>query len=503
MSKKIYILDTTLRDGEQSPGCSMHLNEKLDMAEALDKLGVDIIEAGFPASTDGEFNAVKEIAKIVKNSSVAGLCRCVKSDIDKTYEAIKDAVKPRIHIFIATSPIHLKHKLNITEDRCLEIIDEYTKYAKSLVNDVQFSFEDASRTPMEFLAKATKVAIDAGATTINIPDTTGYVSPTEMANIVKYLIENVEGIDKVHISLHCHNDLGMAVANTLAGIKAGATQFEGTINGIGERAGNAAIEEVVMALKTRKDIYDTYTSIDTKRIYKTSKLLSSIIGVKVSPNKPIVGKNAFLHESGIHQHGIIQDKATYEILNPDEIGIPKSTLVFGKHSGKHAFKELIDEMGYELSDEEIDKFFPLFKDIADKKKEITHADVEFILARFTRRLINRIFALEDYEITTYKNAATATITLTTNGKSVSEKNSGDGPIDAAFKAISSITGQNFKLVDYQVHSVTEGKDAFGEAMVKLTNGITIMTGKGASTDVLEASLRAYVDATNKLLQYEE
>jgi len=503
MSRKIIIFDTTLRDGEQSPGCSMHLNEKLDMAEALDKLGVDVIEAGFPAATEGEFNAVKEIAAICKNASVAGLCRCVKEDIDKTYEAIKDAKSPRIHIFIAVSPIHLEHKLKISQSKCLEIIDEYTKYAKSLLNDVQFSFEDASRTPLEFLAKAAQVAINAGATTINIPDTTGYVTPVEMANIVTYLKQNVKGIDNVRISVHCHNDLGMAVANTLSAINAGAGQVECTINGIGERAGNAALEEIVMAIKTRPEKYDAFTDVDTKRIYITSKLLSSITGIKISPNKAIVGKNAFLHESGIHQHGIIQDKATYEIMNPDDIGIPKQTLAFGKHSGKHAFKELVDEMGYELSNEEIENFYPQFKEIADRKKEITHADVEFILARFTRRLINRIFSLEDYEITTYKNNATATITLSSNGKTMQEKNSGDGPIDAAFKAISSLTGQNFKLVDYQVHSVTEGKDAFGEAMVKLTNGITIMTGKGASTDVLEASLRAYVDATNKLLQYEE
>ncbi len=501
--RKIVIFDTTLRDGEQSPGCSMHLSEKLDVAEALENLGVDVIEAGFPASSEGEFKAVKEIASVLKKSTVAVLCRCKKEDIDRGYEAVKDAVHPRIHIFIATSPIHLEHKLKISEERCLEIIDHYTRYTRTLVDDVEFSFEDASRTPIDFLTKATQTAVDAGAKTINIPDTVGYITPQEYCAIVTHLLKNVKGIENVAISVHCHNDLGMAVANSLAAINAGATQVECTINGIGERAGNAPLEEIVMALKTRKDFYNLYTQIDTKKIYRTSKLVSNVVGIKPQPNKAVVGQNAFVHESGIHQHGILQDKATYEIINPEDVGIPKNALLLGKHSGKHAFKQLTIEMGYTLSDEQIDEFFPKYKDIADRKKDVSRVDIETLLSGINRRIVKRIYSLEDYEISAYKNNASATITLRSGDSVQSERMSGDGPIDAAFKAISSLTGQNFSLVDYQIHSVTEGKDALGDASVKLTNGREMMTGKGVSTDVTEASLLAYIDATNKLLQYEE
>lgn len=500
--KKIVIFDTTLRDGEQSPGCSMHLSEKLDVAEALENLGVDVIEAGFPAASDGEFKAVQAIASACKRSAVAGLCRCKKEDIDKTYAAIKDAVHPRIHIFIATSPIHLKHKLHIDESRCLQIIDEYTRYARSLTDDVQFSFEDASRTPLDFLTKAAQTAVSAGATTINVPDTTGYATPHETENMIDHLIKNVEGIENAVLSMHCHNDLGMAVANSLAGVSAGARQVECTINGIGERAGNAPLEEIVMALKTRENVFDAYTDINTQKLYRTSKLVSNVIGVKLPPNKAIVGKNAFVHESGIHQHGIMQDKATYEIISPEVVGMPQKELLLGKHSGKHAFKELSNEMGYTLSDSQIDAVFPAYKTLADRKKEITRADIEALLAGYTRRIVKRIYTLKDYEVSAYKNSASASITLQTEGKAVSDRMSGDGPIDAGFKAISAITGQSFKLIDYQVHSVSEGKDALGDATVKLANGDVQTTGKGISTDVLEASLLAYLDATNKLLQYE-
>lgn len=502
-SRKIVIFDTTLRDGEQSPGCSMHLNEKLDVAEALEAMGVDVIEAGFPASSEGEFKAVREIASVCKKSTVAVLCRSRKEDIDRGYEAIKHAAHPRIHIFIATSPIHLEHKLKITQERCLEIIDEYTRYTRTLVDDVEFSFEDASRTPIDFLTKATQTAVDAGATTINIPDTVGYATPQEMASIVNHLMKNVRGIDKIALSVHCHNDLGMSVANSLAAVNAGATQIECTVNGIGERAGNAPLEEIVMALKTRSNFFNLHTAIDTTKIYRTSKLVSGIVGVKIPPNKAVVGANAFLHESGIHQHGILQDKATYEIMNPADVGIPQNALLLGKHSGKHAFCEMTEEMGYSLSAEQIEAYFPKYKELADRKKEITRVDIEALLSGVTRRVIKRIYSLRDYEVTAYKDKATATITLESDGKLQSDRMSGDGPIDAGFKAISSLTGQNFKLLDYQVHAVTAGKDALGEASVKLTNGRELMTGKGLSTDVMEASLIAYVDATNKLLQYEE
>ncbi len=499
-TRKIKIFDTTLRDGEQSPGCSMHLNEKLDIAEALDAMGVDVIEAGFPASSEGEFKSVSAIADICKNSTVAVLCRCKKEDIDKGYQAIKHAKHPRLHIFIATSPIHLKHKLEITEDKCLEIIETFTKYACTLLPDVEFSFEDASRTPIDFLIKATQTAVNAGAKTINIPDTVGYSTPDEMSEIIKSLKNSVEGIDKVDISVHCHNDLGFAVANSLHAAKSGATQIECTINGIGERAGNAPMEEIVMAIKTRADFFGLSTNIDTKKIYRTSKLVSNVVGIKLPPNKAIVGANAFLHESGIHQHGILQDKSTYQIMNPEDIGFKENTLLLGKHSGKHAFISLTEEMGYSLTKEQIDAFFPKYKELADRKKSVSRVDIEALLLGETRRTIKRKYSLADYEITAFKNSASATVTLESDGRVVMERMSGDGPVDAGFKAISSLTGQNFKLVDYQVHSVTEGKDALGDATVKLTDGDYVMTGKGISTDVMEASLIAYVNATNKLLE---
>lgn len=499
--RKIKIFDTTLRDGEQSPGCSMHLSEKLDVAEALEALGVDVIEAGFPASSEGEFKAVKEIAGVLKRSSIAALARCKKEDIDTAYDAIKDAAAPRLHLFIATSPIHLAHKLHVDENEVLTMIDGSVRYAVTLCRDVEFSFEDATRTPDAFLAKAAETAIAAGAKTVNFPDTVGISVPTEMARLISYLKHNVKGIDDVAISVHCHNDLGMAVANSLAAVEAGASQIECTVNGIGERAGNAAMEEIVMALRTRFGHYGLITDVDTTKIYRTSKLVSSIIGVKLPPNKAVVGANAFRHEAGIHQHGVLEDKATYEIMRPEDIGIPENELLLGKHSGKHAFVTVVEEMGYTLSPEQTDFYFPRYKELADRKKEVSRSDIEALLSGATRRTINRIYSLKDYDITSYKGSASANISLEADGKIHSERMTGDGPVDAGFKAIGSITGCNFKLADYQLHSVTEGKDALGEATVKLMNadGKTL-TGKGVSTDILEASLMAYVNATNKLLQ---
>lgn len=500
--RKITIFDTTLRDGEQSPGCSMHLNEKLDVAEALESMGVDVIEAGFPAASEGELKSVKAIAAVLKRSAVAALCRCRKEDIDCGYEAIKDAVHPRLHVFIATSPIHLEYKLRISGETALDMIKRHVEYARTLVDDVEFSFEDATRTPLDFLAKAAQAAVDAGATTLNFPDTVGYSTPAEMRDMITYVRNNVNGIDKVGISVHCHDDLGMAVANSLAAVEAGATQIECTVNGIGERAGNAAMEEVVMALKTRADRFGLKTDIVTERIYRVSKLVSGIVGIKLPPNKAIVGKNAFVHESGIHQHGVLANKATYEIMSPKDIGVPENALLLGKHSGKHAFQELIAEMGYSLTPEQTDMYFPKYKELADRKKEITRSDIDALLSGAFRRRVKRIYTLKDYEVTAYKNSASAVISLEAEGIIHTDRMTGDGPVDAGFKAINSLTGQNFKLVDYQLHSVSEGKDALGEATVKLTapeSGKT-MTGKGLSTDVLEASLIAYVNATNKLLQ---
>lgn len=501
-NRKIIIFDTTLRDGEQSPGCSMHLNEKLDVAEALEALGVNVIEAGFPAASEGELKAVREIAGLLKRSTVAALCRCRKEDIDCGYEAVKNAVHPRLHVFIATSPVHLEYKLRIDPETAINMIKTHTEYARTLVDDVEFSFEDATRTPHDFLARAAQTAIDAGATTLNIPDTVGYATPAEMGEIIRYLKANVRGIDKVNISVHCHNDLGMAVANSLAAAEAGANQIECTINGIGERAGNAAMEEIVMAIKTRAEHFGMYTDIVTQRIFNTSKLVSGIVGIKLPPNKAIVGKNAFVHESGIHQHGVMANKATYEIMSPKDIGVPENALFLGKHSGKHAFGELLAEMGYSLTKEQIDFYFPKYKELADRKKEITRSDVDALLAGAFRRKIKRLYTLKDYEVTAYKNSASANISLEADGMIHTDRMTGDGPVDAGFKAINSLTGQNFKLVDYQLHSVSEGKDALGEATVKLISADTgkMMTGKGLSTDVLEASLIAYVNATNKLLQ---
>ncbi len=498
MEKKLIIFDTTLRDGEQSPGCSMHLKDKLDMAEALELLGVDVIEVGFPASSTEDYSSCVAVSKILKKASIAALCRCNKDDIKKAYEAIKDAVKPRLHVFIATSDIHLKSKLHISKSDCLQLIDEHTKYAKSLTDDVEFSFEDASRTDIDFLIKATLTAVKAGAKTINFPDTVGYKFPSEMKDMISQIKKSVPS--DVVISAHCHNDLGLAVANSIAAIEGGANQIECTINGIGERAGNAALEEIIMALKIKN--YDISHNIDISKIYKTSRLLSSIIGRKIPPNKPIVGSSVYIHESGIHQHGILQDKATYQIINPEDVGIFENSIVLGKHSGRHAFLDLVSDMGYVLDENAISTYFEKYKALAEKKQEITRKDIDAILVGNTKRPIKRLFKLLDYEITAYASSSHATITLECNGKKITERMTGDGPIDAAFKAILNITGENFKLLDYNVNSITEGKDALGEAIVRLCLNNKTLSGKGISTDVLEASILAYLDAANKLIEVE-
>ncbi len=490
---KIKVFDTTLRDGEQAPGFTMHPKEKLDVALRLEAMNVDAIEAGFPACSKADFLSVKEIAENVKNSSVMALARSNAQDIDSAVLALQSAVNPILHVFIATSPIHLKYKLKMTEDEVLESIAYHAKYAKNKAALVKYAFEDATRTPREFLLKAVQTAVKAGADCINIADTVGYSTPREMAELVKYLKSNVD----VRLGVHCHNDLGLATANTLSAIEAGAEDFDCAVIGLGERAGNASLEEVVMALKTRYPEYEL--NIDTKQIYGTAKLVSSIVGVKLPPFKTIVGSNAFAHEAGIHQHGVLENRATYELMNPDDIGIPQNKLLLGKHSGKHAFLELIGEMGYTLTPEEASFYFEKFKDLAERKKIVTRRDIDALLINISRHAIKRTYSLTDYEITSYKNQATAEITLSSGNRQHVEKMSGDGPVDAAFKAINSLTGQNFILNDYSIHSVTEGKDALGEATVKLELGGKIMTGKGLSTDVLEASIIAYLNAVNKLI----
>lgn len=497
--RTVKFLDTTLRDGEQSPGCSMHINEKIAVAEALEKLGVNIIEAGYPAASEGDFTAVKKISEIVRAVEITGLARCRRSDIDTLHDSLAGASNPRYHLFIATSPIHLKFKYKMTEDEALGAISDAIYYARKYTSNIQFSFEDASRTPIDYLVAAAKAAVSAGATTINIPDTVGYATPGEMAAIVTALLNRVDGLDKIDLAVHCHDDLGLAVSNSLSAVKAGATQVEGTINGIGERAGNAALEEVIMALKTRSDFYRADVSVNTRELYRTSTLVASVIGLKIPPNKAIVGANAFAHEAGIHQHGVMQARETYEIMNPADVGISDNKLLIGKHSGKHAFEQLLKDMGYNFPAEKINTLFESFKELADRKKFVSRRDIEALLPHMARTNIPHKYTLETYEITSYKNNAFSEITLRTEDGVLTEKESGDGPVDASFKAISNIIGQDFKLNDFSIHSVTEGKDALGEAIVKLDCDGDIYTGRGVSTDVLESAILAFINAANKII----
>ncbi len=500
MSRKIKIFDTTLRDGEQSPGCSMHLNEKLELALQLERLGVDAIEAGFAIASPGDFKSVKAVAETIKNCQIASLCRALPGDIDASYEALRGAEAPRLHIFLATSPIHLKYKLKMTEQMVLERIAAMVKYAKKLMANVEFSAEDASRTPLPYLLQAIQTAIDNGATTVNIPDTVGYSTPQEMFEIISFLKNNLNGIENVDISCHNHNDLGCGVANSLACVLAGASQIECTINGIGERAGNASLEEIVMALKTRQDFYNAHTDINTKQIYRTSRMLANIIGVQIPPTKPIVGANAFAHESGIHQHGVLAEKTTYEILSPEDVGVPENKIVLGKHSGKHAFNEHLKEMGYELDEKELLDMFEKFKVLCDKKKYVSRKDIEALLAHKERVMGEDEYTLTNFGVsrtTTGRSAATVEIAHKKLVHFATEE--GDGPVDASFKAINKIVGKEISLTDFSVASVTEGKDALGEAIVKVKLGENAATGRGISTDIIESSLLAYINAVNKLM----
>ena len=499
--RKIKIFDTTLRDGEQSPGCTMNLNEKLEMASELDKLGVDVIEGGFAICSDDDFKAIKEISKVVKNSKLASLSRCNKKDIDRAYESLAEAKHPMLHIFIATSDIHLKHKLEMTREQVLKAIKDSVSYAKKKFDFIEFSAEDASRSDREFLAKAYSIAIENGATTINVPDTVGYSTPIEMADLVKYLKENVKGIDKVDISVHCHDDLGLGTANSLSAILAGATQVECTINGIGERAGNASLEEIVMGIKTRKDFYNAYTNINTKRIYKISKLLSTISGMVVAPNKAIVGSNAFAHEAGIHQHGVLKERSTYEIMNVEDIGIPQNKMVLGKHSGKHAFKDRVKSLGYDIDKKTLEEAFISFKNLADKKKIVTDSDIEALVIGSGSVMENPTYSLKSFVVNSGSDISSlAAVSILYNDNNIVEGIAkGNGPIDAAFCAIDSITSNRAKLTTYSINAITEGEDALGEVIVKLSDGKDKMViGRAVSTNVIEASLKAYVNALNKL-----
>lgn len=496
----IKIFDTTLRDGEQSPGCSMNIEEKVQVAKQLEKLGVDIIEAGFAIASDGDFEAIKAIAKVIKKSVVASLARATKIDIDRAYEAVKDAKHPRIHTFIATSDLHLEYKLKKTKDEILSITYEMVSYAKSLCDDIEFSCEDATRSNKYFLVDVINTAIAAGATTINIPDTVGYTTPNEYYDLISFIKSNVKDVEKVDISVHCHNDLGMAVANSIAAIAAGANQVECTINGIGERAGNAALEEIVMALKTRSDVYETDTNICTEEIIKTSELVSFITGVKVQPNKAVVGANAFAHESGIHQHGVINNRMTYEIMTPESVGLRTNNIVLGKHSGKHAFKSKLNDLGYELSEDEINRAFVEFKELLDKKKTIYDTDIVAIIRNETIPY-DEIIVLKDFNIHSSSHMTTsASVKLAIDDMIYENVEMGDGPVDAAFKAIQRAIGVCIPITKYQINAVTEGKDAQGETIVKATYDGLEFTGHGLSIDIIESSIKAYLSVINKVMK---
>lgn len=497
--KRIKIFDTTLRDGEQAPGCSMNLQEKIEVARRLELLRVDVIEAGFPVSSPGDFASVSAIAEAVKNCTVAGLARCAPKDIDAAYQAVKKAVSPRIHVFLATSPVHMEHKLRMTPAQVLETTAQMVQYAKKLCPDVEFSAEDAMRSDPEFLAQVVRAAIQSGANVINIPDTVGYSTPQEMCTAIAQLRERVPECEGIDLSVHCHNDLGMATANSLGGILGGATQVECTINGLGERAGNAPMEEIVMALHTRPDLYDAYSSVDTTQIYLASKAVYGIIGRTAPINKPIVGTNAFAHEAGIHQHGVMAERSTYEIMLPEAIGMPTRQMVLGKHSGRHAFQERLRELGFTLEPEELEQCFHSFKELCDKKKEITDRDLEALVRNRAPDTTER-YELRGYSVhVSDSESATAVITLEKDGTRYEEVALGNGPVDAAYNAIDKIVcPPPYTLENYVIQSVSEGKDSLGEVLTTIASEDRTFTGRGLSTNVIEASILAYLHTLNKL-----
>ncbi len=498
MKDRVTIFDTTLRDGEQSPGASMNIPEKLRLARQLEKLGVDVMEAGFPASSPGDFEAVRAIAQKIRNVQVTALARTSKEDIDKAWGAVKDAANPRIHTFIATSDIHLKHKLKMNRDQVVRETVEAVKYAKRFTDNVEFSTEDGTRSDRDYLCRVFEAAVEAGATTINLPDTVGYAIPEEFSQLVAYIREHTPNIHKAVMSVHCHNDLGLATANTLAGIMAGARQAEVTVNGIGERAGNTSLEEVVMALHTRRDRIKLTTSINADQIHPTSRLTSLITGIVVQPNKAIVGANAFAHEAGIHQDGVLKNPMTYEIMEPETVGLSSNRLVLGKHSGRHAFKDKLAQMGYELSRDELDRLFVKFKELADKRKEILEEDIEVLLAEEILRVPD-VYELDYLNVVSGTVAVpTATVKLRIRGKEAQSAGFGVGPIDAAFNTIAKMTGSSSKLMRFSVNAITGGMDAQGEVTVRLQENGLVALGKGADPDIITASAKAYVNGLNRL-----
>jgi len=501
VSNRVYIFDTTLRDGEQSPGVSLNVAEKLEIARQLARLGIDIIEAGFPITSPGDFNAVSAIAREIRGVTVAGLARPSFADIDRAWGALQQAEQPRIHIFLATSNIHMEHKLRMSREQVIETAVAGVKRAKGYTADVEFSAEDASRSDLDFLCRVVEAVIAAGATTINIPDTVGYAIPEEFGAFIKGLMQGARGIEQVTLSVHCHDDLGLAVANSLAAVRAGARQVEGAINGIGERAGNASLEEVIMSLYTRRDFYGLETGVSTEEIYRTSKLVSKLTGMTVQPNKAVVGKNAFAHEAGIHQDGMLKNPTTYEIMNPALVGISQSNLVLGKHSGRHAFRSRLVELGFSLDEDELNKAFIRFKEMADRKKEITDQDIEAIVENEIHE------APVTYELAYLHISSgttvvpTATVGLNRGEELMEEAACGNGPVDAICKAVDKITGYQCRLASWEISAITAGKDALGEVVLRIAenNLEKLYMGRGISTDILEASARAYIDAVNKMI----
>ncbi|MCI0684489.1 MAG: 2-isopropylmalate synthase [Gemmataceae bacterium] len=500
MSDRLIIFDTTLRDGEQSPGASMNLAEKLEIAHALRELGVDIIEAGFPIASPGDFEAVQAIAQQVEGPTICGLARCNAADIDRAWEALKPAMKPRIHVFLATSAIHREFKLHMAKDEIIRRAVEGVTRARNYLSDVEFSPEDAARTELDFLAEVVEKAIDAGATTVNIPDTVGFAVPEQYAAAIQHLKKNVRGIDKAVISVHCHNDLGLAVANSLAALKEGARQIECTINGLGERAGNCSLEEVVMAVKTRADYYGLESGINTRRIVPTSRLVSRVTGIPVQRNKAIVGQNAFAHEAGIHQDGMLKHAQTYEIMRPEDVGLLRTELVLGKHSGRHALRQKIRDLGYHLDDQQLQQVFEQFKTLADRKKTVYDADIE-ALAETVLHSGPAIWTLE--AVTCNGGSGTvpsaAVVLWHRDGAVHKDAGTGDGPIDAIFKTIERLTGIDLKLKDYSVRSVTADEDAQGEAQIEAEHNGRTLRGRAVSTDIIEASAQAFLQVVNRAL----
>jgi len=495
---RIIVFDTTLRDGEQSPGASMNAAEKLRLAIKLETLGVDVIEAGFPAASPGDFEAVRMVAGKIRKAQVTALARASKEDIDSAWGSIKEAAHPRIHTFIATSDIHLEHKLKMSRDEVIKAAVEAVKYAKSFTDNVEFSAEDGSRSDRDFLCRMFEAAIEAGATTVNLPDTVGYAIPDEFGQLIAYVREQTPNINKAVLSVHCHNDLGLATANTLAGLKAGARQVEVTINGIGERAGNTSLEEVVMGLYTRRDLLGLESSINTREIHSSSRLVSMVTGIVVQPNKAVVGANAFAHEAGIHQDGVLKNKMTYEIMEPETVGLTSNRLVLGKHSGRHAFKQRLSELGYDLEEKDLNRVFEKFKELADKRKEILDEDIEVLIAEEILRIPDT-FKLDYLNVVSGTVAVpTATVKLLIDGQVEQNAGFGIGPIDATFNTIAKMTKTRSKLLRFSINAISGGTDAQGEVTVRLQENGLIALGKGADPDIFIASAKAYINGLNRL-----